>query len=192
MNQSLSPAKILRRAAARYKRARNRFARNQNGMAAIEMAFVFPVMLLVYFGLIDLTDLLSANRRVTLAASTIGDLVTQANGTIPAADLTGFYKSVRPIMEPFPWNTVKIQIYNFRKVGTTPTLQWQHSNGQSCGGAPSAANLLPLMTENNDLIIARVCITVTVMVGKLLGKETFDFKDEIILRPRMGLTLNLT
>ena len=47
------------------------FFRNVRGVAGIEAAFIFPVMLLIYFGLLDLTSVLSANRRVTQMASTL-------------------------------------------------------------------------------------------------------------------------
>ena len=44
------------------------FLGNVMGVAGIEAAFIFPVMLMVYFGLLDLTTMLSANRRVTQMA----------------------------------------------------------------------------------------------------------------------------
>ena len=169
--------------------ARRRFVRDRGGMAAIEMAFIFPAMIIVYFGLVDVTDLLSANRRVTLAASTIGDLITQSNGTVTTAELNGFYQSVKSIMDPYPWNEVKIQVYDFQKNGSNPQLRWNHDNGRTCGAGPSTAGLIDLMTENNDLVVTRVCISVKTMIGNVLGLNTFDFKDEIILRPRQSETL---
>jgi len=38
----------------------NGFGRDSRGMAAIEMALIFPIMIVVYFGLVDVTNLLSA------------------------------------------------------------------------------------------------------------------------------------
>ena len=50
------------------------FFGNVMGVAGIEAAFIFPVMLMIYFGLLDLTTVLSANRRVTQMARTLADL----------------------------------------------------------------------------------------------------------------------
>ncbi len=89
-----------------------RFARNTRGVAAIEMAFIFPFMVLLLIGLVDVTNLISANRRVTLAASTIGDLVTQvSSGTVTAANIDGFFNAVQPIIEPFNNADAKVEVF---------------------------------------------------------------------------------
>ena len=163
--------------------------KDQSGMAAIEMAFVFPVMLTIYFGLVDITNLLSANRRVTLAASTLADLVTQAPGVVTKADLNGFYNAVKPIMDPFPSTDVKIQIYGYRKNGTNVEVRWKDIKNANCGGDPSTTGLIDLMNENNDLVMARVCISVTPITGKIVGSAPFTLTDSLVLRPRQSTTI---
>src|SRR5207302_2798663 len=68
---------------------------------------------------------LSAERRVTLATNTLADLVTQAQGTVSKADLTGFYNAVGPIMDPFPSSSVQITISDYRMSGTTVGQKWR-------------------------------------------------------------------
>jgi Flp pilus assembly protein TadG len=164
--------------------------RDQSGMAAIEMALVFPVMLTIYFGLVDVTNLLSANRRVTLAASTLADLVTQAPGVITKADLTGFYNAVKPIMDPFPSSSVGIQIFSYRKNGTAVTLRWQDTKNGSCGALPATTGLINLMTEGNDLVIARACVSITPITGKIVGSAPYNLVDTLVLRPRQSKTID--
>jgi Flp pilus assembly protein TadG len=77
------------------------FFANVMGVAAIEAALILPVMLMIYFGLLDLTTVLSANRRVTQMASTLADLVTQSPGTTTKAELAGFYRASTAIMDPY-------------------------------------------------------------------------------------------
>jgi Flp pilus assembly protein TadG len=169
-----------------------RFARAEQGMAAIEMAFIFPIMLLLYFGLVDVTNLLSANRRVTIAASTLGDLVTQSAETIKKADLTGIYAAVAPIMDPFPSTDVKIQIFAFKKSGSSAVLSWSNSKNGSCGSTPSATGLADLMTDGNDLVISRVCVDYPPITGMVIGTSDIRLQDEVILRPRQSATLACT
>ena len=54
-----------------------KFFRETRGIAAIEIAFILPFMLLIYFGLFDITALVSVNRKVTYSASIVADLVAQ-------------------------------------------------------------------------------------------------------------------
>lgn len=51
--------------------------RNEEGVAAIEFALIAPVMLFIYFGLYEIFMLVDADRRVTQAASLVGDLASQ-------------------------------------------------------------------------------------------------------------------
>jgi len=187
--------KIIRRAArltAGFGQARRGFGSDCRGMAAIEMAVVFPFMLIVYFGLVDVTNLLSAERRVTLASNTLADLVTQAPGTIAKADLTGFYNAVGPIMDPFPSSSVQITISDYRIAGTSVTQHWTNSKNGSCGAAASTASFPNLMTDGNDLVLARVCISYTPVTGKVFGVGPFTLHDDMVLRPRQTLTLDCT
>ncbi|MCF6276091.1 MAG: pilus assembly protein [Robiginitomaculum sp.] len=50
---------------------------DKDGVAAIEFAFVAPVMIALYLGLAEVSMLISADRNVSHAASVTGDLATQ-------------------------------------------------------------------------------------------------------------------
>lgn len=171
------------------------FARREEGMAAIEMALIFPVMVVLYFGLVDVTNLLSANRRVTIAASTIADLVTQEPGTTNKSNLAAFNKAVQPILDPFPASQVGIQVFDYRMVSGAIKRQWNSVSGPSCGSAPSASQITSfnkLMTDGNDIIITRVCLTMKPITGSIFLKlkETYTLTEEFALRPRQSLALD--
>ncbi len=169
-----------------------RFAIATQGVAAIEMAFIFPVMILLYFGLVDVTVLMSANRRVTIAANTLGDLVTQSTETIKKADITGFYKAVAPIMDPFPTTDVKIELFDYKLSNNAAVLSWKTSQNGTCSAAPSTTGLANLMTDGNDLVVARVCLDYKPITGKVIGSSPYRLQDELVLRPRQSPTLTCT
>lgn len=167
----------------------SRFRSDKSGMAAIEFAFVFPFMLIMYFGVIDVADLLSANRKVTLAASSLGDLVAQAPGTLTPSDLDGLYNAVGPIMTPIAASDVKINILTYRKNGSTAQLRWDDEQNGTCSGMSPPANMISMMADGNDLVIARVCISYQPIVGSIVGAGPFLLSDQFVLRPRESPTL---
>jgi Flp pilus assembly protein TadG len=177
------------------------FMRDNRGAAAIEMAMIFPFMLLLYFGMADLTGLVSLNRKVTYSADVIGDLVTRNTNTILKSEITDFYNASDLVMMPTPSANVRVELYAYRNTGTptTPTITqiWSTNNGKgsSCGGAPSTASMASLMGSGNDLVVARVCTTYTPYVATFLGQSilgatSFNVSKMITRRPRSSLKLD--
>ncbi len=72
------------------------YRRNQSGVAAVEFALLAPVMVMLFFAIIEGSDALAASRRATLAANTLADLVAQET-QIATNDLTGLFQGVELI-----------------------------------------------------------------------------------------------
>lgn len=175
-----------------------RFLRDSKGVAAIEMAFIMPFLLFLYFGLIDLTAMISLNRKVTYAASAVADLVTQNSGTVTAANITDYFEAAELVLKPRDIADVRVEVYQYRNVAGTITNQWsEKSTGGSDCDAPSTTGMNTLMTDGNDLIVAVVCTDYTPYVATFLGNNvlgatTFTMNEQIALRPRQSTTLNCT
>lgn len=178
--------------ASMLRRAR-KFADDVRGVAAIEMAIIFPVMVILYIGLVDVTNLLMVNRRVTLTTSTLADLVTQADSTITTADIDGVFESARAIFEPMSVDGISLNLWAFRMQDGSPTLQWQYTNGVTCGSAPEGGDdMESLMEDGNDIIVGRVCYNQEAIIGSLFSVDTIELEDELMLRPRQSTTLDCT
>lgn len=164
-----------------------RYGRDVRGVASIEMALIFPMMLIIFVGLVDASNLMTANRRVTQTASTLGDLVTQAPGEIWSTDMDGFFSAAQSIMDPFPADSIIMEFFTFKKSGEVAELDWSYSNSnQTCGAAPPAddEDMLKLMAEDNDVVVSRVCYSWEPVLGIILGFTTSTIQDQIMLRPR--------
>jgi Flp pilus assembly protein TadG len=164
-----------------------RFRACASGVAAIEMALVLPVMLFAYFGLVDLANGISASRRVTTAASTMADLVTQASSpTTTRAELLGFFEAAASIIEPFNTSGLAVEIYGFRQTNNVVTQIWRQTNGVACpSGAPpiDLERVRQLGNDTTDVIVARVCYTVAPIVGYVV-KANINLSEQMALRPR--------
>jgi Flp pilus assembly protein TadG len=175
-----------------------RHLKNQSGVAALETAFIMPFLLFLYFGLVDLTAMISLNRKVTYASSVVADLVTQNDATVTSANIDDYFKAAALVMKPTPMTNIRVEIYQYRKVAGVVTNQWSRKSatGANCG-APSTTGMSNLMTDGNDLIVAVLCTQyspyiATFLGQNILGATTFTMSEQIALRPRQSSTLNCT
>jgi hypothetical protein len=190
---SMSWRNFIERRARKLQRQTFKLAADIRGVAAIEMAIIFPVMIILYVGLVDITNLLMINRRVTLTTSTLADLVTQTDETITMSDIDGVFESARAIFEPMSVDGISLNLWAFRMEDGSPELQWQYTNGVSCGTTPTGnEEMETLMEEGNDLIVGRVCYYQDAILGSLFSTGTFELEDELMLRPRQSSTLDCT
>lgn len=170
-----------------------RFKRDDSGVAAIEMAFIFPVMVMMLVGLVDVTDGMSANRKVTITANTLGDLISQEPGTTTKVNLDGIFAGAIETMVPYDGSAVGLEVFTFRKIGANaPKLEWQYRKGTNCGAPPAvSSDMTDLMAQGNDLIISRTCYNFSYILGNLFsGNTSFKMTDEMTLRPRKSLQLD--
>ena len=187
------------------KRLLSRYIRNTQGMAAIEFALIMPLMMLLFFGLIDLTGLISTNRKVTYASGVLADLVTQSKNTVyQNPDINDYLEAAYMIMKPTQSSNVGVAVYGLTKTlsGYTEVVTvtaWKKA-GVNCGTAPTGADFKTLMGSGtvvsafNDLVIVRVCTTYTPWVATLfgksiLGKTSFTLTEDTVQRPRASTKL---
>ncbi len=78
-----------------------RFLRDPRGVSAIEFAFVFPVMVLLYLGGTAVTQGVVLKRKTTLVTRTIGDLVSQYTQIVDT-DKTAIFNAATAVINPYP------------------------------------------------------------------------------------------
>ncbi len=169
-----------------------RFARREDGVAAIEMAIIFPVMLIMFFGLIDLTALISDSRRVSYAAHVVGDDLIRLETPTTPGDVADSFAAAEIMMGAARAGPARVEIYNFRRVAGQAVLRWDIDNGvgQPCG-APNPQSLGDLMVAGNDVLVTVVCERhtpiIAIFLGKMiLGRLEFTLREQIAMRPRAG------
>jgi Flp pilus assembly protein TadG len=80
---------------------RLRLAADQRGASVIEFALLLPLMLTMYFGSIVITDAISADRQVTLVASTVAEIASQYT-TVSSSDVANILSAASVVLAPFP------------------------------------------------------------------------------------------
>jgi hypothetical protein len=179
-----------------------RLIKCQRGVVAIEMAFIGPFMLLLYFGLLDMTFFMTENRKTISIAGSIADLVGQNQRVVYKNTVNDFLKIGNMIMKPEGDSRVRIQVLNYRRngcptgAGGSPCIVWGVSNGrgEECVNPIPGAEILALMALNNDVVVVQVCKKIRLYSGKLLtfykpDKSDFEVENFVMVRPRVSLTL---
>jgi Flp pilus assembly protein TadG len=166
----------------------NRFFRDRRGAAAVEFAFVAPLMILLYCGIAELSQGMMADRRTSHVASIIGDLVAQDTQMNPT-EMTDVFNVGKAVIAPFPAAPLAMRITSVRADATgTPRVVWsQTSGGMSALGAGATVAGVPagLIAANESVIMAEATYVYTSSVQKALPAP-ISLSQKYYLKPRKG------
>ena len=157
----------------------------------IEFVLLLPVMLIIWGGIVEFSNIHFAGRKVGLATQSIADLIAQERA-VTEANLSNLADAGNAIMFPYPTANMA---YRMQSVvsddARTITSGWLRSFGAAQTGAPlippEAASLL---LTNDSTIYVRVTYTYTPVsvfgnlaaLAPLIG--TFTFTEEAFAKPR--------
>ncbi|GGK32011.1 TadE/TadG family type IV pilus assembly protein [Salinarimonas ramus] len=128
-----------------------RFARARSGVAAIEFAFVLPVMLLLFIGLSQTTVALSMDRKVTLLSRTTADLVGRM-GSTTIAEINGIMEAASVVLEPYDDAEVSIVLSSVVVRDSNPDpdstslearVCWSRANANGTARSPNQTVPIP-------------------------------------------------
>jgi Flp pilus assembly protein TadG len=155
-----------------------------NGIAATEFAFIVPVMLVMFFGTIEFSSGVAANRKVTLMARTLSDLTSQSI-TVDDTAMTNFFAASAAIMTPYPATPTKATISELWIDPNTLKARVQWSKGTSPRGVSSNVPIpAALAVGGTYLIFSEVSYLYTPTIGYVMAKAGVNLNDVAYTRPR--------
>lgn len=172
--------------------AARRFGRCARGIAAIEFAFIAPVMLLMLLGTVEVTRAIAIDRRLSVVTATVADLVSREEQlTVP--DITAIYDIVAQVMSPFEAGPLSISIIpvksrNGQAVSYVSPENVPGFNGGSLPGkcqprsiAPGLIDLSPDSPDSVILVQASYAYE-PLFVKTILGKASWE--EQSFAKPR--------
>ncbi len=182
-----------------------RFAWDSRGLAAVEFAFIVPLMLTMIFGTIEISSAVAVDRKVTLAARTISDLVSQGT-QVKDADLTNYFALGAVIVAPYPVTSTSLkQRISAVSIDATKkaTVAWSKvasvTNGiatvtddkmDAAAGTTVTSRIPPeLLVANTQLIWSSVTYTYQPITKTVIGGD-IPLSDQCFTRPRQSNTVS--
>lgn len=178
-------------------------AGDQRGVAALEFALLAPLMVMIYFGLSELTEGLMASRKTAHVASAIGDLTAQAPGLTPL-QIGDIFNVGASLMMPFPTagNILKQRVTSVTvDANNIPRVDWSQATAGYTALAKGSAVTLPLAPKalptdpdkpfigvGQSVVMAEAHYAFTSPVARYLP-ATSDMQGQVYLMPRSGVAV---
>jgi Flp pilus assembly protein TadG len=173
---------------------------DRSGVAAVEFVMIVPIMLVMFFGVVEFSSGIAVDRKATLVARTLSDLTSQMV-SVADADLTSFGQTAKAIMTPYAPPPLQSSITEIYVDITTGVARVQWSKGltiDTSGNVAIAATpphnpgdivVIPpaLVVNGTYLIWSEVSYKYTPAVGYVMAKTGITLSDTAYTRPRQVL-----
>lgn len=166
-------------------------ATDRNGAAALEFAFIAPILFLLLVGTVEFSRALTVDRRVTHTASAAADLIARTT-EISTSDVAGIMQIIGHLMQPYDPSRLKVTVLNViadLSDAAKATVCWSYEhNGGSGSYADGAPFPLPegLVEPGGSVIVARVSYDYQPVLFDFFIRSTFTLNETLFARPRLS------
>jgi Flp pilus assembly protein TadG len=163
------------------------FKRDRDGASAVEFAILAPLLISLYFGCVEITDGIAADRKVTLTAGALANLTSQSQ-TISVDGMTNILNASAAIIKPYSVGNLaatitclKIDGAGIAKVKWSATLNGTARTAGDTVTLPSADLAVP----NTYLVWSEVSYNYTPVVGYTIT-GSISLTDRMFMSPRIS------
>jgi Flp pilus assembly protein TadG len=170
----------------------HRFIHDYKGLAAVEFALILPLMIAFYFGGVEMTNMLVANRRVTAVAYTAADLTAQS-ASLNDSDIADIFAASATILQPFSTTPLQVRISSVvANASNVAEVAW--SDGfQTAPLAVGSTVTLPtgLTTPGSSVVFVETTYDYASPIGETVT-GTISFSETAYLKPRRAVQITRT
>ncbi len=175
-----------------------RILRDKKGVAAVEFAYIAPLMVALYLGIVEMSLALSADRRVTMVTSSVADLISQ-NETVTENDLDAIFDIAESLLNPlnqnvFETSSLKIKVTSVVQQNNNTTVAWSYTYGGATPDVPGDDYTLPsdqLTQDQTSVIMTQVNFTHDSLFNYFIPAP-IEMTDTYYVRPRKSLQVECT
>lgn len=159
--------------------------RDEQGLSAIEFALLLPVMVFLYMGTVDASMMITADRKVSNVASSMGDLVSQATA-LNDDEIADIFAAAESIMDPLETGTLSMVITSVvADADNNTTVAWSDAFNGSGAEAGEDITVPEGLTEPlSSVIVATATYTFETPVSVFVTGGPIVLDETFYLRPR--------
>ena len=174
---------------ARARRPIRRLLRDKRGISVVEFAMLLPLMVTLYLGGVEVSQAVAIDRKVTLIARSLGDLVAQATN-VTNAEMSNILAASAAIVVPYQDAKLQITVSSVKidNNGVAKVCWSDTKNGTARAIGSTVTVPAALNTVNSSLIWAESEYAYTPAIGYVIT-GTMNLKDQIYMRPRLSDTV---
>ena len=167
-------------------------AKDERGVSAVEFAMLLPLMLTLYLGAVEVSQGIAADRKVTLTARTVADLVSQAQ-KVTNNDMTNSLNAASAVIVPYSIGNLKVVVSSVKiDAQGKATIDWSDTLNGTARAKGSTVTLPPALNiPNSSLIWSEVQYNYTPVIGYVIT-GSMNLKDQIYMRPRLSDSVERT
>lgn len=158
-------------------------AKSEDGISAVEFALIAPLMAVIYFGCIELSIMMTLDRKVTGATAALGDLTSRA-ASVNNDELTDIFEATRMVMQPNDMTGARMRVTSLYEDSGDVKVAWSDGCNLAAYNEDQAivipANLIP---EDGTLIMAEIEYDFNSTIGYFFSTAK-ELSDTFYLRPR--------
>jgi len=160
-----------------------RFGGDRRGVSAVEFALLAPLMITLYVGCAEVSDAVSADRKVSLTAAALANLSSQVT-TISTSDMTNILDASSAIIAPYSTSQLQITLSCINiDANKNATVKWSVTRG---GTARSGTITIPsaLAVASSQLLLGEATFQYKPTVGYTVT-GTLNLSDRMYMSPRI-------
>jgi Flp pilus assembly protein TadG len=159
-----------------------RFSRDRRGVSAVEFALVAPMMIALYFGCVEISDGVAADRKVSLTAAALANLVAQST-SLSATDMNNVLDASTAIIQPYSASNLKMTVSCLSiDANKNVTTKWTATRNGGTGMTLTVPT--DLKVASTQLIFAQVSYAYKPIVGYTIT-GTLTLSDQMFMMPRI-------
>ena len=175
-----------------------RILADKRGVAAVEFALIFPIMIALYLGSVEISGALQANKSVGKIASSVGDLITQQE-EVTTTDLRSIAEIGEAILFPYTMTRPTIEMVGIQLDGSAAgRVAWARSYANGSLRAHLRANAIinvpaRLRIPNTFIVKATAKLAYRpVVTWSTPDGGSINMEETYYLRPRISGTVDCT
>ena len=158
-----------------------RFVGDRRGVSAVEFALLAPVMIALYLGMVEISDGIGADRKVSLTASTLANLTAQYTA-ITTSDMDNILDASSAIIVPYSASNLSMTVTCLNiDSNKNVTVKW--SVGRNASALSGTVSIPTDLQVPGQLILAKVSYAYTPVVGYTIT-GTLNMSDRMYMAPR--------